>query len=107
MQRWRCVNASAGLLRVYGPVRRLLVQEERARILRADRLELTRRLIEVKHVAAVAAVFRPEAVGRRVGRTQPSETEGVLDEADDAAERVDLVGDIAGLTRLIQGCVWR
>ncbi|MGA7202820.1 MAG: hypothetical protein WBX26_13400, partial [Candidatus Cybelea sp.] len=60
------------LFRIDWDSRWFFVEKIRSRIFRTDLLELSRRLFEVEQVAAVAPAFRPEAVGRLVGRSEPS-----------------------------------
>ena len=64
--------------------------EVRARILRRDRRELPRRLIEIE-------ACRPCWSQRRVGRAEPPEAPVVFDEPHDAAELVHGVRDVAAL----------
>src|SRR5581483_5897271 len=74
---------------VDGQVRRFLMHEEPARVLRPDGFELTRRLTEVEHIR--------DAVRSAIGRIEPAQVERVLDEPDDAAELVERVRDITAL----------
>src|SRR5579863_8459175 len=90
---------STCLFRVYLQPRRLPVQKVRLRIFRRNYRKLARRLIEVQHVAAVPAALRPDAVGRSVRRSKPPEMKCILDKANDAAERIDDVRDVARLAR--------
>src|SRR5580704_13711821 len=83
------------LLRIDGQARGLLMQEERPRAFRRNRLERARRLVEVEEIR--------DAGGALVGGTEAAEIERLFNKFDDAAELVlGVHGTASGARRALR-----